>query len=128
MKAKAKAALEDETKTPIYAQRKIDVESVFGHIKGNRPFRRFLLRGLEKVHTEFGIVALAYNLLKVAGMRRLFSGSSPINEKQTEKKKFFFSVCFILGAYGTAPAPSLSLYFYPEGKLRRFSSLPFDLF
>ncbi|WP_249222080.1 IS1182 family transposase [Planococcus alpniumensis] len=104
MKAKAKAALEDETKTQIYAQRKIDVESVFGHIKGNRSFRRFLLRGLEKVHTEFGIVALAHNLLKVAGMRRLLSVTSPINEKQTEKKKFFFSVCFILGAYGTAPA------------------------
>lgn len=73
MKAKAKAALECETKSQIYAQRKIDVESVFGHIKGNRSFRRFLLRGLEKVHTEFGIVALAHNLLKVAGIRQLLS-------------------------------------------------------
>ncbi|MBS4216765.1 transposase [Bacillus sp. FJAT-49711] len=73
MKAKAKTALECETKSRLYAQRKIDVESVFGHIKGNRSFRKFLLRGLDKVHTEFGIVALAHNLLKVAGIRRLLS-------------------------------------------------------
>ncbi|WP_242694973.1 IS1182 family transposase, partial [Pseudogracilibacillus auburnensis] len=58
MKAKAKTALECEEKAAIYARRKIEVESVFGHIKGNRSFRRFLLRGLDKVHTEFGIVAL----------------------------------------------------------------------
>ncbi|MFC0612483.1 transposase, partial [Scopulibacillus daqui] len=62
-KAKAKAALECEEKSTIYAQRKIGVESVFGHIKGNRSFRRFSLRGLDKVHVEFGIVALAHNIL-----------------------------------------------------------------
>src|SRR5690625_491866 len=39
MKAKAKAALECEEKAAIYAQRKVEVESVFGHIKGNRSFR-----------------------------------------------------------------------------------------
>ncbi|MFF2498536.1 transposase [Peribacillus sp. NPDC058075] len=43
-------------KTRIYARRKIEAESVFGHIKGNRSFRRFSLRGLGKVQTEFGIV------------------------------------------------------------------------
>ncbi|WP_213587772.1 IS1182 family transposase, partial [Paenibacillus sp. J2TS4] len=69
LKAKAKTALEDDEKSAIYARRKVEVESVFGHIKGNRSFRRFSLRGLEKVHTEFGIVALAHNLLKVAGIR-----------------------------------------------------------
>ncbi|WP_243458156.1 IS1182 family transposase [Sporosarcina sp. Te-1] len=73
MKAKAKEALECEENTGIYARRKIEVESVFGHIKGNRSFRRFSLRGLNKVHTEFGIVALAHNLLKVAGIRQLLS-------------------------------------------------------
>jgi transposase len=69
LKAKAKKALDDDEKSAIYARRKVEVESVFGHIKGNRSFRRFSLRGLEKVHTEFGIVALAHNLLKVAGIR-----------------------------------------------------------
>ncbi|WP_445933653.1 transposase [Paenibacillus sp. FSL K6-1566] len=59
----------DGEKTAIYARRKVEVESVFGHLKGNLSFRRFSLRGLDKVHTEFGIVALAHNLLKVAGIR-----------------------------------------------------------
>ena len=79
MKAKAKAALECDEKAAIYAQRKVEVESVFGHIKGNRSFRRFSLRGLNKVHVEFGIVALAHNILKVAGIRQLLS------EKNQEK-------------------------------------------
>ncbi|MBD2864642.1 transposase [Paenibacillus oceani] len=69
LKAKAKTALEDDEKSAIYARRKVEVGSVFGHIKGNRSFRRFSLRGLEKVYVEFGIVALAHNLLKVAGIR-----------------------------------------------------------
>ena len=64
MKAKAKTALECEEKAAIYARRKIEVVSAFGHIKSNRLFRRFLLRGLEMVHTKFGIVALAHNLLR----------------------------------------------------------------
>ncbi|RKJ30695.1 hypothetical protein D7X33_41180, partial [Butyricicoccus sp. 1XD8-22] len=81
MKAKAKAALECEENAEIYSRRKTEVESVFGHIKGNRSFRRFSLRGLEKVHVEFGIVALAHNFLKVAGIRQLLSGGDPINAK-----------------------------------------------
>lgn len=46
MKAKARAALDDEQKAALYAKRKVDVETVFGDIKGNRSFTRFLLRGL----------------------------------------------------------------------------------
>ncbi|MFB4165896.1 transposase [Alteribacillus sp. JSM 102045] len=34
------------------------MESVFGHVKQNLGYQRFLLRGLEKVHVEFGWVAL----------------------------------------------------------------------
>ncbi len=90
MKAKVKAALECEEKSRIYAQRKIDVESVFGHIKGNRSFRRFLLRGLDKVHTEFGIVALAHNLLKVVGIRQLLSKGIEKNTKSGVEKRFIF--------------------------------------
>lgn len=43
------------------------VESVFGNIKKNHGFRRFLMRGLEKVSIEIGLVALAHNLRKYAG-------------------------------------------------------------
>ena len=94
MKAKAKEALECEENTGIYARRKIEVESVFGHIKGNRSFRKFSLRGIEKVHTEFGIVALAHNLLKVAGIRELLSVLNEKNTRTGGEKRFVFRHLF----------------------------------
>jgi len=48
------------------SQRPVDVEAVFGIIKGNRNYRKFLLRGLEKVDIEVGLLALAHNLSKLA--------------------------------------------------------------
>jgi hypothetical protein len=42
------------------------VEAVFGNIKQNKGFRRFMLRGIDKVNTEFGLVALAHNLQKLS--------------------------------------------------------------
>jgi transposase len=48
------------------SQRPVDVEAVFGIIKGNKNYRRFLLRGLEKVEIEAGLLALAHNLNKLA--------------------------------------------------------------
>jgi transposase len=41
-----------------------DVEPVFANIKNNHHFRRFMLRGLEKVSIETGLLALAHNLRK----------------------------------------------------------------
>jgi IS5 family transposase len=38
------------------------VEGVFGNIKQNKGFRRFMLRGMEKVTVETGLLALAHNL------------------------------------------------------------------
>ncbi len=90
MKAKAKTALECEEKAAIYARRKVEVESVFGHVKGNRSFRRFSLRGLDKVHVKFGIVALAHNILKVAGIRQLLSGNNPKNRKESGENRIVF--------------------------------------
>jgi len=48
------------------SQRPADVEAVFGNIKQNKKFTRFLLRGKEKVLIEIGLVALAHNLAKMA--------------------------------------------------------------
>jgi len=48
------------------SQRPVDVEAVFGIIKGNKNYRKFLLRGLEKVEIEVGLLALAHNLGKMA--------------------------------------------------------------
>lgn len=47
-------------------QRPCDVEPVFGNIKQNHGFRRFMLRGIEKVTVETGLLALAHNLRKKA--------------------------------------------------------------
>jgi transposase len=51
----------------IYLRKKrsIEPEPVFGQIKWNRGFKRFLLRSLPKVTCEFGIVAIAHNLKKM---------------------------------------------------------------
>lgn len=51
----------------IYLRKKrsIEPEPVFGQIKWNRAFKRFLLRSLPKVTCEFGIVAIAHNLKKM---------------------------------------------------------------
>lgn len=42
-----------------------DVEPVFANIKNNHNFRRFMLRGREKVYIETGLLALAHNLRKM---------------------------------------------------------------
>ena len=48
------------------SRRPIEVEAVFGRLKQNWGFRRFLLRGIEKVNTEWGILCMAHNIAKVA--------------------------------------------------------------
>jgi transposase len=49
----------------LYARRKVIVEPVFGQIKAARGFRRFLLRGLQKIRGEWRLVCLTHNLLKI---------------------------------------------------------------
>lgn len=49
----------------IYSKRKETVEPVLGQIKEIRGFRRFLLRGLEKVRAEWSIICMTHNLLKL---------------------------------------------------------------
>lgn len=45
-------------------QRCHDTEPVFANIKNNHHFRRFMLRGIDKVNVETGLLALAHNLRK----------------------------------------------------------------
>lgn len=52
----------------IYAARKAIVEPVFGQIKEARGFRRFSLRGLAKVRSEWAFVCLTHNILKLYRM------------------------------------------------------------
>ena len=48
-----------------YALRMETVEPVFGQIKQARGFRRFLLRGLEKVNREWLLICTGHNLFKL---------------------------------------------------------------
>ncbi|MCQ2009891.1 IS1182 family transposase [Sporolactobacillus sp. STSJ-5] len=67
-KAKARRALNLEEGRARYRRRKLENEPVFGNLKQNMHFRRFHLRGLKKVHVEFGLLALAHNLMKKVKM------------------------------------------------------------
>jgi transposase len=49
-----------------YRLRKQTVEPVFGQIKEAMGFRRFLLRGLERVRGEWSLICTAFNLRKLA--------------------------------------------------------------
>jgi hypothetical protein len=62
LKGKAGKALSDERYVPLRKGRSVEVETVFGPLKGNQGFRWFLLRGMKKVGTEWGLLALGYNL------------------------------------------------------------------
>lgn len=54
----------------LYKLRQQTVEPVFGIIKAAMGFRQFLLRGLEKVSTEWTLVCLAYNLRRLHTLHR----------------------------------------------------------
>jgi len=57
----------------IYKKRKETVEPVFGIIKSVMGFRQFMLRGIEKVNTEWALVRVAYNFKR---LHRLLGGES----------------------------------------------------
>ena len=63
---KARAKLLSEQGVAHRSQRPVDVEAVFGNIKQNKKFTRFMLRGKDNVLIETGLVALAHNLAKMA--------------------------------------------------------------
>ena len=61
----ARINLNSEKGKQMRSERGIEVESAFGDIKFNMKHRRFILRGLEKVYIEYGLLAIAHNLRKL---------------------------------------------------------------
>jgi transposase len=57
--------LHAKTGAAVYAARKGIVEPVIGQIKQARGFRKFLLRGFEKVQGEWSLVCTTHNILKL---------------------------------------------------------------
>jgi len=62
----------------VYARRKGIVEPVFGQIKQGRGFRQFLLRGVNNVRSEWILICMTHNLLKLwraAGAVPVYGGT-----------------------------------------------------
>ena len=65
LKQKARKKLLSDQGVAHRLQRPVDVEALFGNIKQNKKFTRFMLRGKDKVLIEAGLIALAHNLAKM---------------------------------------------------------------
>ncbi|MBN2256091.1 MAG: IS1182 family transposase [Deltaproteobacteria bacterium] len=66
LKRKARENLLSPRGKILRSKRPIEVEAVFGRLKQDWGFRRFSLRGLEKVTTEWGLLCIAHNIAKAA--------------------------------------------------------------
>ena len=64
LKKQANENLCSEKGLELRSQRVVEVEQTFGRIKGCWSFRRFLLRGKEKVKIEWGLLSIAHNYHK----------------------------------------------------------------
>ena len=63
-KEQVKQNLQSEKGIYHRKKRPADVEPAFANIKNNHQFKRFLLRGIDKVEIETGLLGLAHNLRK----------------------------------------------------------------
>lgn len=66
LKRKARDNLLSPQGLEMRSLRPVEVEAVFGQLKQDWGFRRFMLRGIEKVTTEWGILSIAHNIAKAA--------------------------------------------------------------
>ena len=66
LKRKANENLCSEQGLKLRSRRVVEVEQVFGRIKGCWSFRRFYLRGTDKVKIEWGLISIAHNITKMA--------------------------------------------------------------
>lgn len=65
-RSQVRANLESEKGLALRKERGVDVEPVFADIKLNQNYRRFRLRGQEKVNVEMALLSMAHNAKKIA--------------------------------------------------------------
>jgi hypothetical protein len=75
--ARMREKLKEDTGRQRYARRKAVVEPAIGQIKEQHGFRRFSLRGIDKVNAEWNIVSTAHNLWKLFRAPSRFSAAPP---------------------------------------------------
>lgn len=66
LKKKANENLCSEKGLKLRSRRVVEVEQTFGRIKGCWSFRKFMLRGKEKVKIKWGLLSIAHNITKMA--------------------------------------------------------------
>ena len=80
-KEQMKHRLKTEQGKALYKQRKQTVEPVFGIIKEVLGFRRFSMRGKEKVESEWCLICLSYNL------KKLFTLQGGVRPEKAQKRR-----------------------------------------
>lgn len=65
-KKKARELLTSEKGVNYRRKRVWDVEGTFAILKQNKGFKRFRLRGKEKVEIEAGLLVIAHNIAKIS--------------------------------------------------------------
>ncbi|WP_235807257.1 transposase [Liquorilactobacillus cacaonum] len=95
-KAKERKLLSNHQTGSIYGRRKIDVESVFGGLKACLGFKRFSVRGLEKVKKEAGIALMAMNIRKLVAKVTNYNWFINKKKRLVKIKEQFSLISFIL--------------------------------
>ncbi|HEL2475546.1 TPA: transposase, partial [Streptococcus suis] len=81
-----KDELTSKVGTRIYAKRKVDVEPVFGRMKGVFGVRRVHVRGQKVVETEIGFLLMSMNLTKLA--KKIVQDNRDKRKTQTVRLNF----------------------------------------
>lgn len=94
---KANELLTSERGRQYRSQRGVDVETLFGIIKKNKGFKRFMLRGLAKANVEMGLIAIAHNIQKMMNICCPLGSKSknPFEQTRFEVTNVVFS-CILL--------------------------------
>ncbi|MCX2456568.1 IS1182 family transposase, partial [Lacticaseibacillus nasuensis] len=102
-KAKTREQLSTEIGASIYARRKIDVESVFGHLKAYLGFTRFTVRGKNQVKKQMGFALMAMNIGKLASQLQISLSSFRKRKATAGNLRDFRSWPYLIWGFVTAP-------------------------
>jgi len=89
-KQKAREKLLSDKGLEHRSKRPIEPEAVFGQIKYNKGFNRFKLRGMDGINLEFGLIAIAFNLSKMA-RKHVCCTQNVLKKTMLRSSKVFFT-------------------------------------